>query len=194
MVSKDEKGYKNKSTGRPCKKGVARTDSGRISRSKKVKLSTEKIVQEARMRLFGLSAFQAAQAEGGSRVGRLRLTGKISSTQYQSFICFSHQYHQYINMIQSPNSLQRRGEYFRKYPYSEERDTQRCLAIKKNWLSLKKAIDEAQNNSSHNLWKALEYFLARDSHTTYSTPLSLELALCHATDILIDHYGIVSSK
>ncbi|WP_245412513.1 hypothetical protein [Candidatus Liberibacter solanacearum] len=80
MVSKDEKRYKNKSTGRPRKKGVARTDSGRISRSKKVKLSTEKIVQEARMRLFGLSAFQAAQAEGGSRVGRLRLTGKISST------------------------------------------------------------------------------------------------------------------
>ncbi|AKK19705.1 hypothetical protein HUT03_00230 [Candidatus Liberibacter africanus] len=184
---------KKKSIGRPCKKGVSRTDSGRISRSKKAKFSPEKTAQEARMRIFGLSAFQAAQAESGNRVGRLRLTGKISSEQYQAFIRFSHQYHQYMNMIQAPNSLQRSGEQRNTSIYNEDADTKRRLSIKKRWMSLKQAINEAQEKSSYSLWKSLEYFLKRDDGIAYATPLSLIVSLSYATDILVHHYGITSN-
>ncbi|MBY7649613.1 MAG: hypothetical protein C4617_03850 [Candidatus Liberibacter europaeus] len=194
MTSKGEKRRKKKSIGRPCKKEVARTDSGRISRSKKTTLSPEVVAKEARMRLFGLSALQAAQAEGGSRIGRLRLTGKISSEQYQAFVCFTNQYRQYMKTLQVADSLERSGEYSRKYTYSEEADIKRRLAIKKNWMYLKKHIDEAQAKSSCNLWKSLDYFLTRDDGIMYSAPLNLTADLCRATDVLISYYGIIPTK
>ncbi|AHA27841.1 hypothetical protein [Candidatus Liberibacter americanus] len=193
MTKQGEKCHKKKSKGRPCKEGVSRTNSGRISRSKKINLSPITVVQEARMRLFGLTALQSAQAEGGSRIGRLRITGKISPEQYQAFVCFANQYNQYMQMIQAPDSLKRSGE-FKSQSYSEEEDTKRRLSIKKHWLSLKKSIEEAQVKTYCNLWKSLNYFISRDDGIMSPTPLNLIVNLCHATDALISHYGIPNIK
>ncbi|MBL0848952.1 MAG: hypothetical protein EU981_02515 [Candidatus Liberibacter ctenarytainae] len=194
MSSKSEKRRNKKSTGRPCKTGVPRTESGRISRSKKSALPPAFVAQEARMRLFGLSALQASQEESGSRIGRLRLAGKISQEQYQAFLCFADQYRQYMTMTQVPDSLRRNGEYVQHLSYCEDADTRHRLAIKKRWLYLKQAIDEAEAMSSCNLWKALDYFLTRYDGITHTMSLHTIVDACCAMDVLVTHYGIVASK
>lgn len=157
--------------GRPIKEGVARTDSGQISRAKNPGDPADKVAREARMRIFGVDAEVASTPQAATFVGRLSLMGQqgggISSDQYEALVRFSLDRESYMKSVMVPDSLVRAGE---GGPSSidEEADTESRLRIKKRYGGARDAIQAAQNeNRMANLWAAVEHILIKDMNFSH---------------------------
>ena len=95
--------------GRPITIDVARTDSGRISRSKNPGEAPDKQAKEARMRMHGVDQKHAATAEAACVIGRLSFLGPegggISVEQYQALKEYRDLHERYMKVIGAPDSL-----------------------------------------------------------------------------------------
>lgn len=157
--------------GRPIKEGVARTDSGQISRAKNPGDPADKVAREARMRIFGVDAEVASTPQAATFVGRLSLMGQqgggISSDQYEALIRFSMDRESYMKAIMAPDSLVNVGEGGPS-SYDEEADAESRNRAKRRYTSARDAIQAAQNeNRMANLWAAVEHILIKDMNFSH---------------------------
>lgn len=174
--------------GRPCKVDVARTDSGRISRAaNNDDPSAYTTAQETRMRLFSISKQDASQPEANSVIGRLKLSGEISTDQYEALdrlVC-SHQ--SYMKAIQAPDSLKVPGAA--SSAGSEEADQEWRLKAEKKYKDARKAIRDAQNHCNGNLYAAIDYLGFRDE---FHAHMIGDIRL--VGNVLIRHYGLAKAS
>ena len=163
MASKSAKlkAKRERQKGRPLKEGVARTDSGAISRSKRPADPADKVAREARMRHFGVTAKDASTAEASTAIGRWALLGTkgggISQEQYEALTRFTTTREHYLLSMQVPDSLRSKGSPGRS-TFDEQRDTDRAVSLKKQYDGAMAAIKAAQiEHRNANLFAALQY-------------------------------------
>jgi hypothetical protein len=152
--------------GRPLKQGVARTDSGQISRAQNPAEPSDKVAREARMRIFGVSEAVASTPQAATFMGRLSLLGQagggISVDQYDALVRFSMDRESYMRAIQAPDSLVNVGEGGRSTS-DEEADAEARIRSKRRYLAAREAIQAAQNeNRTSNLWAAVEHIVIKN--------------------------------
>lgn len=157
MTSKAEKLKQKRIArlGRPCKTGVNRNDSGRIT--KKAGEAPDRLAKDTRVRLFGVKEEDAAQPEAGTVIGRLKLSGEISSEQYESFIRYMMTAERYRSAMQSPDSLKTRNGGVMNIP-----DDEQDIAAKAAWKRVTDAINAEQRYHRGNLMAPLNFIVTRD--------------------------------
>lgn len=163
--------------GRPPKQGVARTDSGRISRAKE---PINKLALEARMRMHKISKEDAGSQEAGSPMGRMHMAymkwrkeikgGKnidrpqpelsLSTAQYYGLLQYQELHNDYLKAIGAP------GAHYDPYlgnSGDERAHEEWTRSVKERHAAARAAIQEAQNyERSHNLWAALDLCVLRE--------------------------------
>ncbi len=173
----------SKRRGRPCKPDVARTDSGRISRAANANDPNEapdKLAKEVRMRMHGLRKEDAALPEAGTVIGRLRLSGEISETQYDALDRYAKLADRYMTVMQVPDSLRKRGAGG-AYDPDEETDA----SIRSAWADVTRSIHDAQRYCNGNLFAALQFLVLREEwHAHMVGDVRL------AANALVRHYGL----
>lgn len=157
--------------GRPIREGVARTDSGQISRAKNPAEAPDKVAKEARMRIFGVDESVASTAEASSFMGRLSLLGPkgggISRDQYDALVRFSMERESYMKAIMAPDSLVNVGEGGPS-SFDEQADAESRNRAKRRYLSARDAIQAAQNeNRTVNLWAAVEHIVIKNMNFSH---------------------------
>lgn len=169
---------KGQRRGRPKKKGVPRTPSGRISRAKE---QPARVALEARARMHSISIDKAQDQRAATFLGRLHMTyvawerrdkGKdkpqpahsISTRQYFALLQYQDLHNDYLKAIGAP------GAYYEPYlgnSGDEDANARWAHAVKKSYEAAREAIQSAQNyQRQHNLWAALDYCLLRDQEHT----------------------------
>lgn len=168
MTSKSAKlrNHRNRQRGRPVKEGVARTDSGQISRSTKHTDPADKVAREARMRIFGIDPDVASTPQAATFMGRLSLMGQqgggISVDQYDALVRFSMDRESYMKAILAPDSLVNTGSGGRT-SFDEQEDEESRLRAKRRFMGARKAIQDAQNeNRCSNLWATVEFIVIKN--------------------------------
>lgn len=146
---------KRKTRGRPCKEGVNRNDSGRITQ--KIGEAPDKLAKDTRVRLFGVPVADAAQPEAGSVIGRMKLAGEISNDQYEAFIRYAMTAERYKTAMQVPDSLKTRRGGVMNVP-----DDSVDVAARAAWKSLMDAISAEQRFHRGNLMAPLNFIVSRD--------------------------------
>jgi hypothetical protein len=170
--------------GRPCKTGVARTDSGRISRAaNNDEPSAYSVAQETRMRLFSISKDDASQPEANSVIGRLKLSGELSYEQHEALHRFICSHETYMKAIQAPDSLKVPGAG--SSSGDEEADTDWRLSVERKYKEARKAIREAQEHCNGNLYAAIDYLGFRNE---FHAHMIGDIRL--VGNVLIRHYGL----
>lgn len=170
--------------GRPCKADVARTDGGRISRAaNNDEPSAFSVAQETRMRLYSISKEDAGQPEANSVIGRLKLSGEVSSDQYEALDRFILSHQTYMKAIQAPDSLKVPG--VGSSATTEEADQEWRLKVEKKYKAARKAIRDAQNHCNGNLYAAVDYLGFRDE---FHAHMIGDIRL--VGNVLIRHYGL----
>lgn len=170
--------------GRPCKADVARTDGGRISRAaNNDEPSAFSVAQETRMRLYSISKEDAGQPEANSVIGRLKLSGEVSSDQYEALDRFILSHQTYMKAIQAPDSLKVPG--VGSSAATEEADQEWRLKVEKKYKEARKAIRDAQNHCNGNLYAAVDYLGFRDE---FHAHMIGDIRL--VGNVLIRHYGL----
>ncbi|UDF30056.1 UNVERIFIED_ORG: hypothetical protein LHK14_01670 [Roseateles sp. XES5] len=167
MASKAEK-RSRKRAGRKPRTGVARTDSGAISRAKTPGEAPDAVARAARMKIFGLCARDASTAEAASVMGRLSLLGQegggIASDQYEALTRFAACREQYMLSINAPDSLLRRGEG----GASGTDDAEGKARIRQRYLAARAAIQRAQDeHPGANLWAVVQHIVIEDRDLPY---------------------------
>lgn len=157
--------------GRPIKEGVARTDSGHISRAKEPGDPADKVAREARMRIFGVEAEVASTPEAASFMGRLSLLGQkgggISRDQYEALIRFSMDRESYMKSIMAPDSLVNVGDGGPS-SFDEQADAESRARAKRRYMKARDAIQAAQNeNRTVNLWAAIEHIVIKNMNFSH---------------------------
>jgi hypothetical protein len=166
--------------GRPCKDGVGRAESGRISRAADPGEAPNVLARQARVRLHGVNQNDADQPEAGSFIGRLKMTGQISPAQYEAFIRYQMTRERYLIAINAPDSLATRSGGVMNIP-DPESDRKAITA----WDGVMQAIRTAQMYQRGNLMAALNFLVTRDEphHHMVGDLRIVGNALCR-------HYGI----
>lgn len=159
MSSKAEKlrSKRERQRGRPIKEGVARTDSGRVSRSRKPADPADKVARDARMKIFGVTAQHASTSEASTFMGRLSLLGTqgggISVDQYEALKRFADDRERYMLSINAPDSLRSKGGGGSSSDNEAWKET-----AKRVYLFARDAIQRAQNeHPGANLWAVVQY-------------------------------------
>ena len=161
------KAKRERQKGRPLKEGVARTDSGAISRSRRPADPADKVAREARMKHFGVTAKDASTAEAATVMGRWSLLGQegggISADQYEALNRFSVAREHYLISIQAPDSLKSKGSPGRA-TIDEIQDAESKARLKRQYESARAAIQSAQNEHRNaNLWAAVQQIIINDA-------------------------------
>lgn len=164
MASKAEK-LNRKRLGRKMREGVARTDSGQISRAKAAGEAPDKVARDARIKIFGVDAKDASTAQAATFMGRLSLmgvaAGGISEDQYEALARFAACREQYMLSINAPDSLLSKGQG----GSSGDDDADHKQRVKARYFSARDAIQRAQNeHPGSNLWAAVQ-FIVIDNHS-----------------------------
>lgn len=167
MASKAQK-LNRKRAGRKLKAGVARTDSGHISRAKIPGEAPDKVAREARIKMFGVDAKDASTAQAATFMGRLSLLGTagggISPDQYEALARFAACREQYMLSINAPDSLLSKGPG----GASGEDDAEHKARIKTRYFSARAAIQQAQNeHPGSNLWAVVQFIVIDDQNLSY---------------------------
>ena len=171
------KGQKRR--GRPRKEGVARTDSGRISR---VKEQPSKLALEARARMHKITLEQAKDQSAGTFLGRLHMAfidwekngkGKdkpqpemsLTTTQYHALLTCQQLYNDRLKVVAAP------GAYYEPHlGNSGDPDAHENwgASINKRWTEMRDAIQEAQMyDRANNLWAALDLCVLQELEMTH---------------------------
>lgn len=168
MTSKSAKlrNHRIKQRGRPIKADVARTDSGRISRSQNPSEPADKVAREARMKIFGVDASIASTPQAATFMGRLSLLGQqgggISTDQYDALVRFSMDRESYMRSIMAPDSLVVAGAGGRT-SIDDEEDAESRLRCKRRYDAARLAIQAAQNeHRSSNLWAVVDFIIIKN--------------------------------
>lgn len=120
--------------GRPRKDGVARTESGRISRSAQQKMRSEReSVREARetvvkrrMRQFGITEAQASNRLWGFPLGALYAGGRITKEEFDAGQAYCADMVAYYGLTGIPFPTVRAQDIFRVAGYSGEISTEQA--------------------------------------------------------------------
>lgn len=166
MASKAEK-LSRKRAGRKLKTGVARTDSGAISRAKTPGEAPDKTARDARMRIFGVDPKDASTAEASTYIGRLSMLGVkgggISTDQYEALVRFGACREQYLLSINAPDSLLSKGN-----GSSGEEDVAHKGRVKSRYNAARAAIQNSQNeHPGSNLWAVVQFVLFDNQSLSY---------------------------
>lgn len=143
--------------GRPCKTDVNRNASGRITN--KPGEAPDRLAKDTRIRLFSVSPDDAAQPEAGSVIGRMKLSGEISSEQYEAFIRYTMTAERYRTAMQVPDSLKTRRGGVMNVP-----DDDIDVAARAAWKNLTDAIAAEQRFHRGNLMAPLNFIVSRDEN------------------------------
>jgi hypothetical protein len=141
--------------GRPCKTGVNRNASGRITN--KPGEAPDRLAKDTRIRLFNVAPEDAAQPEAGSVIGRMKLSGEISAEQYEAFIRYTMTAERYRSAMQVPDSLKTRRGGVMSIP-----DDEVDVAARAAWRNLMGAISAEQRFHRGNLMAPLNFIVSRD--------------------------------
>ncbi|WP_420961095.1 hypothetical protein [Brucella sp. IR073] len=152
--------------GRPRKEGALRTPSGQISRAKE---PPAKVAQQARMRIFGMTASEALSDLAGDNLGRLHLAWKrdktdgISADQYEAAERYREVLNDYRKADLSPAAhYDQNGAVGASDPDEYDAWVRRA---KQSYDDARKAIEAAQEETRvGNLWAAVDYMLERDAY------------------------------
>lgn len=165
MSSRAEKlrSKRDRQRGRPIKEGVARTDSGRVSRSRKPADPADKVARDARMKIFGVTAKHASTSEASTFMGRLSLLGTqgggISVDQYEALKRFADDRERYMMSVEAPDSLRSKGGGGMP-SMDDQQDAEWKTRIKRVYLAARDAIQRHQNeNPGANLWAAVQFIV-----------------------------------
>lgn len=150
--------------GRPKKEGVLRTPSGQISRAKE---PPAKVAQQARMRIFGMTASEAMSDLAGDNLGRLHMAWKrdkaegISTSQYDAAERYREVYNDKRKADCSPAAhYDHIGSVGSSDPDEYEAWVKRA---KQAHADARKAIEDAQIETRNgNLFGAVQLMLEQD--------------------------------
>jgi len=167
MASKAQK-LNRKRAGRKIKAGVARTDSGQISRAKVPGEAPDKVARDARIKMFGVDAKDASTAQAATFMGRLSLMGTqgggISADQYEALVRFAACREQYMLSINAPDSLLTKGQG----GASGEDDAEHKARLKARYFSARAAIQQAQDeHPGSNLWAVVQFVVIDNQDLSY---------------------------
>lgn len=157
-----------KRAGRKLKAGVARTDSGAISRAKAPGEAPDKLARDARMKMFGVDAKDASTAQAATVMGRLSLLGTagggISPDQYEALERFSACREQYMLSINAPDSLLSKGHG----GSTGFDDAEHKAKVKSRYFAARAAIQRAQNeHPGSNLWAVVQFVVIDNQDLSY---------------------------
>lgn len=173
---------KRAARGRPCKKDVARTDGGRISRAANSNRmdAPDKLAKEVRMRMHGLTKAEATLPEGGTVIGRMKIAGDLSKEQYDALVSYQMTRERYMIAIRAPDSLKTISGG--AMGTAEDESDASAVAA---WDRVQNVIREAQKYERGNLAAALQYIVVRDEHHDHMVG---DLRI--VANALFRHYGL----
>lgn len=160
MTKAKTKGQKlrEKRMGRPCREGVARTKSGRISYARDGEEAPDTLLKSRRSILFGAPMEDAGGSEWGSVVGRLLKSDEITRDQYVALGRYYTLAERYFASIQAPDSLRSKsGGSAMRIP-NDDAD----IETRRNWRNVIREITDAQKVHNGNLFAALQFMVMRD--------------------------------
>jgi len=174
--------------GRKRKGGVPRTPSGQRSRAaSSYQENVEPIL--TRMRMYGLSEFNARDQKASTFIGRLMLGNLVSSPQYDAAIEFLQVYERYQRALKSPDALRTSSEGGAGGVGESDSYEDWCHSSIDLFEQAMKAVRAEQNildNRGRNLYAALDYVVRRDEQMWHLVE-DARLAL----NALARHFGIL---
>lgn len=144
--------------GRPCKRGVARNDNGRISQAREPGEAPDLLARRKRVELFGVKLEDAGVQEFGTVIGRLWKSKEITEQQHNALQRYGELANRYFSSIHAPDSLRSKGGgSVMRIP-----DDKADLQARRKWKEIMTAVNDAQKYHHGNLYAALQFIVIRD--------------------------------
>lgn len=173
---------KAKRMGRPCKEGVARTKSGRLSEARNPQEEApDLLAKRKRVEMYGGDMAEAADQVRGTLIGRLMKSKEISEQQHNALQRYFELSERYFASIQAPDSLRSKsGGSVMTIP-----DDEADLRTRQKWRDVMSSIREAQKYHNGNLMAALQFIVVKEE---FHEHMLGDVRI--AANALVRHYGI----